>query len=486
MRDIVQSGDETVWDLCILGAGIAGLNALYAACEHLPPTARVLLIDRKASCGGMWCATYPHVRLHQPHPMFTVGNIPWAWSKRPEYLATGDEVAAHLAHCLDQIRDKVAVTELYGQNCIAIEEIATDGGARARLSLEAVDGGASRVVDARRLIDARGLDIPELEPLPLSSDRVVSTTPQALDMAGDAPVYVIGGGKTGMDTAHALITRNPRRPVTMLTGMGTVFASRDFTLPTGLPRYWRGKLVLPTFRELAMRFDGTNADEVFAHFRDTYTLCPTGTGEQFLFGILSERESRTIARGVKAFVGDYLVDVCDGRGGPELVLRSGAKMPIAPGSVIVNCTGHVLRAARPDQPFLSPGRTILTITSRAATHFLSSVAGYFLPHLFLTDQLRQTPLYLLDIDALRRIDRKLMHITTVTHTFLNTLVLMNALPFRVLDGCGLDLDRWFPMHRRLAALIDVKLNQRRYCDHARRVLDRVQADHGILCGPIPG
>ena len=475
----------TPWDLCIIGAGIAGLNALFVACEHLPSMARVLLVDRNDRCGGMWTKTYPYVHLHQPHPMFTVGDIPWNWTKPAHYLAKGTEVAAHLSACLDQMRSKLHLTEAYGQTCDGIYEGVEKGESFAEVQLRAVDGGSQQIVRAKRLIDARGLDIPEIIPLALSSEHVTSTTPHALDIAGTAPVYVIGGGKTGMDTAHALVKNAPSRSVTMLTGKGTIFANRDFTLPTGMARYWRGKLVVPTFRELAMRFDGTNHDAVFAHYRDTYTISPSGTGEQFLFGILSEAESQTIANGVDGFIGDYLTDVRDTDTGPEMILRSGARHAVPAGSVFVNCTGHLLRQERPYTPFLSPGGAILTITSRSAAYFLSSVAGYFLPHLFLTGKLRDAGLYEIDFDALRQIDRKLMHIVGVTHTFLNTIIIMDALPFRVLDRCGLDLDRWFPLHRRLAALIDVKLNRRRYLDHTRRSLDRVREEHGIACGPPP-
>jgi cation diffusion facilitator CzcD-associated flavoprotein CzcO len=83
-------------DLCIIGAGIAGLNALFAATQYLPATARVILVDRNPTCGGWWTQTYDYVRLHQPHQMFTVGDLEWLWDKPREYLATGSEVLWHL------------------------------------------------------------------------------------------------------------------------------------------------------------------------------------------------------------------------------------------------------------------------------------------------------------------------------------------------------------------------------------------------------
>jgi NADPH-dependent 2,4-dienoyl-CoA reductase/sulfur reductase-like enzyme len=41
-------------DLAVVGAGVAGLNALYAAAQYLPKSARVLLIDQKDGPAGMW------------------------------------------------------------------------------------------------------------------------------------------------------------------------------------------------------------------------------------------------------------------------------------------------------------------------------------------------------------------------------------------------------------------------------------------------
>ena len=61
-------------ELCIVGAGLAGLNALAAACDYLRPSDRVVLADRRPCAGGMWNTSYDHVALHQPHPMFTAGK----------------------------------------------------------------------------------------------------------------------------------------------------------------------------------------------------------------------------------------------------------------------------------------------------------------------------------------------------------------------------------------------------------------------------
>eukprot|EP01052_Picozoa_sp_SAG31_P006881 SAG31_NODE_322_length_17726_cov_18.070006_11_plen_54_part_00 len=40
------------FDLCVVGAGYAGVNALNAAVKHLPAGARVVVIDREQAWGG--------------------------------------------------------------------------------------------------------------------------------------------------------------------------------------------------------------------------------------------------------------------------------------------------------------------------------------------------------------------------------------------------------------------------------------------------
>ena len=67
-QDLAQSNEghepvTAVYDLVVVGAGIGGLNALYAATQYLPKGARVLLIDQKQTAGGMWNLAYDYVRL---------------------------------------------------------------------------------------------------------------------------------------------------------------------------------------------------------------------------------------------------------------------------------------------------------------------------------------------------------------------------------------------------------------------------------------
>ena len=65
-------------DLCIVGAGYSGLNALDAAGAHLPEGARVIIVDKGARWGGHWAEQYSFVRLHTGHWVYTAGAREWS------------------------------------------------------------------------------------------------------------------------------------------------------------------------------------------------------------------------------------------------------------------------------------------------------------------------------------------------------------------------------------------------------------------------
>jgi putative ABC transport system ATP-binding protein len=161
-------------DVCIVGAGIAGLNALFAASQYLSRDQKIIVVDRRDRVGGMWVDTYDYVRLHQPHGLFTAGNIKWTLGQDPSYLATKDEVLDHFDHCVNVIRQRVQVEEHFGWALESHDE--TDG--NVRITCRSSDG-QPMVVDAKRLIKAYGLRVAPNDPLEISSTRVQSVSPDA-------------------------------------------------------------------------------------------------------------------------------------------------------------------------------------------------------------------------------------------------------------------------------------------------------------------
>lgn len=485
----IGGNNTKVVDLCVVGAGLAGLNALWVATDYLPQGARVALIDRHPRCGGMWTETYDFVRLHQPHPYFTVGDIPWNWDKPPEYLAKKHEILAHVEYCLGVLRKKYALLELFGYE-VDVDQISDlPDRAGMRVACAPLDAALPTIgIKAKRVIVAQGNKAPPAVPLMLASDAVASATPvdlpQHLARDRDAPVYIVGSGKTGMDCAQQVITTQPGRSVSMIAGRGTAFFDRDHVAPSGLRRWWKGKLSLATFRDVAMRFDGSNYDETFAYFRRAYGLSLNGSAEHCFFGYLSKSECEMVQNGIDEKIDEYLADVIDTPGGPTLLYRSGETRPVAEGSVIVNCTGSLLRGEARSIERVSRGGTLLNICSHGSLHFLSSVSAYFLTHLFFSERRANAPVYAIDANALFAINRRAWFVASITQAVLNPLLLLNALPMRTFDRCGLNTDRLFPLPRIIATLAEVQYNGSKYIDHCRQSLDSIASSYGVRCGEI--
>lgn len=473
--------------LVIIGAGIAGLNALYAASCYLNPADKVILIDRHERAGGMWTETYDYVRLHQPHPMFTAGDIPWTLGQPPAHLATRQEVLAHFSHCLAELRKRVTLVEYYGYDYRGHEEVQEGDGwcVHVGVAPRAADGPAKRI-RANRCVKAFGFRIPENDPLSFSSTQVVSLAPQdaALFAPSNAPVYVIGGGKTGMDTAHALLSRFPGREVHIVVGKGTLFTNRNKAFPAGLARWWGGHTTLAMFLDLALRFDGGNEAQVRDHFREHYAVSLGANYEHFVLGLLSEEENAFIAAGIAGTIEDYVEDVRDVDGVPTLRLRSGATRPLAPGTVLVNCTGYVMRVAHDYEPYRSTHGCVVSVQPTSAIHILTTFAAYFLVHLLYLGKLDTLPLYAINHEVLFRENKVAAPYACMVQILLNTMEIVNATPFSVIDHCGLDFDRWYPLPRRLLNALRLKRHGAHYTAHFRRALDRLAARHGLRWGAL--
>jgi thioredoxin reductase len=474
-------------DLCIVGAGIAGLNALFAASRYLSRDQKVILVDSRARVGGMWVDTYPYVRLHQPHPMFTAGNIEWTLGKEPGHLASKGEVLDHFEHCVEVIRDRVRVDEYFGWDFQSHDEV--DGVVRATCT--SADGKAM-VVETKRLIKAYGLRVTPNDPLDISSGRVHSVSPDYCDMgsgdmrASDTPVWIIGGGKTAMDTAHALITSYPGREVNLVAGRGTFFSERGALFATGARRWWSGKLGATLATEIGKRFDGTNESEVQDWFRSTYGTQVTPEAENFVLGVLSSGESKTISAGINDIVMDYFLDAVDNNGSTELTFRSGSTKTITSGSWIVNCTGYVRFSDPPPyEPYVSASGAVVSINARSAVLHLPAFMGYFLGHLLFLDKLREVPLYEVDWVALREKSNMVFPYALFTLVQHNLSLIYDSVPSRVFAENGLNFDNWYPAPRRLPSTVKFLLNHRKERERARRSLDTVRERFDVRCGPLP-
>jgi hypothetical protein len=300
----------------------------------------------------------------------------------------------------------------------------------------------------------------------------------------DAPVWIIGGGKTAMDTAHALITSYPGREVNMVAGLGTFFSNRDRLLPSGAGRWWRGQPFSTLGLEVTRRFDGTNEAEVDKWYRERVGLWLTPSTSNFLLGVLSEAENRTISTGLNDVIMDYLVDAVDRNGSTDLVFRSGSTKTVRAGSWIVNCTGYVMRHDHPYEPYVSDSGAVVSIQPRSATLHLSSYMAYFLTHLLFLGKLKELPLYELDGVELRRKSRMVGPYTLISLVQYNLGLIASSVPSKVFSECGLDFDRWYPLPRRMIGLARFMIARKDAMECSRRALDTVRDRFDVRCGPL--
>ena len=435
----------------------------------------------------MWVDTYPYVRLHQPHLMFTAGNIKWTLGKDRSYLATKGEVLDHFQHCLNVIKERVQVDEYFGWDFESEDE--ADG--IVRVTCRSSDGQAL-TIEAKRLIKAYGLRVTPNDPLEISSARVQSVSPDYCDVrsgemrTSDAPVWIIGGGKTAMDTAHALITEYPGREVNIVAGRGTFFTRRDRMFPTGIRRWWAGTLGATMATQMFRRFDGTNEAEVQRWFRSKYGTLLTPDAANFVAGVLSDAENSTISAGLNDVVMNYFVDAVDRNGATEVVFRSGATKAIQPGSWIMNCTGYlgIEDNRHPYEPYVSASGAVVSIQPRSSTLHLPAFQGYFLAHLLFLDKIRDVPLYELDVQELREKSSVVFPYALFALVQHNLSVIYGNVPGRVFGENGLDLDAWYPLPRRLPSIASFTLTHRRMRGRTRQVLDTVRERFDVRCGPL--
>lgn len=475
------------YDLCITGAGIAGMNALVVASTYLPKTARVLLVDTRPRVGGMWVDTYDYVRLHQPHGNFTAGNVGWNLDVAPSHLASRQEVLDHFQRCYGIAAGRMNVQARFG----TAYESHRESGDLVEVTLKTPDGQL-RTVTAKRLIKAFGHEVTPNDPLAVSSAQVRSITPELLGVhdaelrADDAPIWVIGGGKTAADAAHRLITEFPGREINMLAGPGTIFTRRETFFPSGAKRWWSGESINSMARQTSRMFDGTNEDEVRDWFLATYGIGLTNESRDYFGAYLSEAEVDVIKGGLATVENEYFADAVDREGRTELVLRSGGVREVQPGTWLVNCTGSLMRKElRPYEELISPSGRVLSIQLRSsATGVFTSFAGYFMTHLMFTDKLRTADIYVLDVEELFSKARPLAIYASFSCSMHNLSVISKALPNKVLLDCGLDYDRWYPFPRRMLFTMDFLRTHSRDRKHHRKTLDTVRERFGVRGGLI--
>ena len=294
----------------------------------------------------------------------------------------------------------------------------------------------------------------------------------------DKPVYIIGGGKTAMDTACQLIKRYPEKNINVIAGRGTYFINREALFPAGVKRYWQGTLLLDLFKECALRFNGDNERELTA-FMKRYCHAPDSGAEHHFFGLLSLEELTVIKSGCREIIMDYLDDILEQGGVVKMYFRKREPMTIESGSWVINCTGSLLRSSSPPEPYISQSGRVMCVNQTDSSIVFSSFGGYFLGHMFLDEKLKDYPLYGMNHEALIKANKEAYPFVAFTQLLYNFYTLMEALPLQTILRCHLDFHKWYPLHRQAFVMTKLLLNKKRYRRHFKQSLDRFHERYGL-------
>ncbi|KAL3921069.1 MAG: hypothetical protein SGPRY_005028 [Prymnesium sp.] len=375
-------------DLCVVGAGYAGVNAFNAASKYLTKGARVVVVAEQSRWGGQWVEQYDFVRLHQAYQLYTAGEREWAISgKRPwSYLATKKEI---LQHFEDVVEANVSEKELqlvplfqykYGSHSI------DDGKVRLVVNSLLNDEGVVPPpvsIIADRMIVATGVNIPRKLPIHFSSP--VSTAVHSLCPAdilspkwhpimkyskdADKPIWIIGSGKTAMDVICLLSKQEPSwlSRLRCVAGRGTWFMDRAMV---DNPIDADGNLLPVYFVEMCAMFNGSNAHEVYQELsKKGFFHSYVEDAQNFVAGIASKEEIATcksaLSPASERISRCHLIDIeQSSEAGLRMKLRSLDGQTIdykslEPGSFIVNCTDNVIEGQLDIQPIVSDDGLVL-------------------------------------------------------------------------------------------------------------------------------
>ncbi len=184
--------------------------------------------------------------------------------------------------------------------------------------------GVATPADARARYNEHGFGV--------SSATVRLASPQLLRDEGIfeelSPVYIVGGGRLGLATAHALASHARGRWIQIIEGRVSVVS----------------ELTELTSRSLRPQSSLASLASAVLDFTSRY-FCGSGgpiSKHVSWFKNRSVQQDRRFAvRALHGVVEGFLQDVVDTPAGPEMVLRGGGRLPINPNSVFVDCTGKL-------------------------------------------------------------------------------------------------------------------------------------------------
>jgi len=374
--------DHVETDYLIIGAGAVGLA--FADTLLSETDAHITIVDRRGKPGGHWNDAYAFVTLHQPSSFYGVNSMPLGSGRRDTIglnrglyeLASGAEVVGYF--------DRVMNQRLLPSGRVSyhpLSNVLEDGSFESLLS-----GRVTQVTVRRKTVDCTYFS-PEV-PATHTPHFEVGTgvrlvPPNALPglwqsvERGAAPRHfvVIGAGKTAMDTC------------VWLQQCGAPAEAIQWVLPRDSWLFNRvGTQNGPEFffeavggqaDQLEAFAKATSVDDLYLRLEACGTLMridPQRMPQMFHFATLSVGELEVL-RQIRDVVrlGRVLALRVD-----EMVLQQG-RMPVAPGTLFVDCTASAVRF-KPCAPVFEGRRITPQLLRPPLVTFSAALTAYVEAH----------------------------------------------------------------------------------------------------------
>nr|BFE60202.1 NAD(P)/FAD-dependent oxidoreductase [Dactylosporangium thailandense] len=332
-------------DYLVIGAGAGGMAFADVIAEDSGRTMAV--VDRYDAPGGHWTMSYPFVRLHSPSHVYGVHSRAMPSDADATGRASRHEILDYYDRLMrERLLESGRVVYLPMHH---VEEVLPGRPATARARC-LVSGETTRIVAARRVVDAAYLDVtvPAMGRRPFEVADGVPVVPvnELVNLAAAPQRFtVIGAGKTGIDACLWLLNRgvDPARI--------TWISPRDAWL---LPRGQGGPE--PEYRHLQRLRDCRSPGEAIGALERLEMIVrrdPAVTPGAFRCATVSTFELAQLRR-IEHVVRLGRVRRVDAGG----VRLEGGDIASPPGTVYVDCTADGL-TRRPLRPVFADGAITL-------------------------------------------------------------------------------------------------------------------------------
>ena len=354
-------------DYLVVGAGLAGMafvDSLLDATE-----ADIVMVDRRHAPGGHWLESYPFVRLHQPSAWYGVGS---AGLDDDRIEAGGPEAGQHTrvsgvelrAYFAAVMRDRYLPSGRV--RYFPMTDHLGEGRFRSILS-----GTETEATVRRSIVDATYTpsETPEsfAPPFDVADNAAVLTPTQLTRVDREAPLVVVGTGKTAFDTCVWLLEQGcPPEQITWVRTREAWVNNRYYLQP--------GTQSIQTVEGTVLWLEAVAAaasvDEVYERLERHQVVFRVDTDvwpSVFRGPTMSTSELEQLRRIRNVVRLGRVLEVH-----PDRMVLAEGEHTVAPGTVYVHCAAPGL-SLNPATPVFAPGRITVQYLSRASMS-LSSAA----------------------------------------------------------------------------------------------------------------